>query len=153
MVEWSLLAVAIALLLVIYVRKIQVVKGMAELAAVKSTLGALRTAQVIEHLRQNVKSEKSSTAFIQHNPFELLQRRPANYVGERTRVEVVSGAVPAGSWVFDVTRECVGYVPMGAQWLESPSGELIAWFSVTGWPGPLQLNANEAYVWQGEILN
>ena len=38
-------------LVLVFVRQVQVLQGQAELSAIKTTLGALRTALVIEHLR------------------------------------------------------------------------------------------------------
>jgi hypothetical protein len=151
MVEWSLLAGVIVVLALVFVRQVRVIQGQGELAAVKSTLGALRTALVIDHLQKNAVAGNSSVALTQRNPFELLQRRPVNYVGEMTRVEAV--AAPAGSWVFEPVCACVGYLPIYAQWFDSPSGDAMAWYQLSGAPGPLQLVAKEAYVWQDQLIN
>ena len=70
-VEWSLLAAVIVLLVLLFARQVRVIQGQGELAAVKSTLGALRTALVLDHLRQNVQSGKAPVGFTQRNPFEL----------------------------------------------------------------------------------
>lgn len=151
MVEWLLLALLIVVLLLLFSREARLVQGQAERAAVKATLGALRTALVLDHLQRQVARGKSSVASVQHNPFELLQRRPLNYLGERSAAQAL--AAPAGSWVFDPLCTCVGYVPIYAEWFDSPSGELMAWYQIRGAPGPLQLVAKEAYGWQGERLN
>lgn len=151
MVEWSILAVVILLLLLVFVRQVWVVKGQAELAAVKTTLGALRTAFVLDHLHNEVRSRASPVGLVQHNPFELLQRHPVNYRGEVTAA--AAAAVPAGSWVFDPVCTCVGYLPMHAEWLDSPSGAAMVWYEVSGEPGPLQLTAKEIYTWHGQELN
>ncbi len=151
LVEWLLLALVIVVLLLLFTREVRVVQGQAERAAVKATLGALRTALVLDHLQRQVARGKSSVALTQHNPFKLLQRRPLNYRGERSAAQAL--AAPPGSWVFDPLCTCVGYVPIYAQWFDSPSGELMAWYQITGAPGPLQLVAKEAYGWQGEVLN
>jgi len=147
--EWSLLAGVIVVLGLVFARQVRVLQGQAELVAVKTTLGALRTTLVIDYLQKKVASGNSSAALTQRNPFELLQRRPVNYFGEMTAVE----AVPAGGWVFDPVCICVGYLPIYAQWFDSPSGEAMAWYQVSGEPGPLQLTAKEAYVWQGQVMN
>ena len=47
-VEWSLLAAVIVLLVLLFARQVRVIQGQGELAAVKSTLGALRTALVLD---------------------------------------------------------------------------------------------------------
>ncbi|WP_114971281.1 hypothetical protein [Rhodoferax ferrireducens] len=151
MLEWSLLAAVLVVLVLLFARHVRVIKGQGELAAVRSTLGALRTALVIGHLKKNVVIESSSVASTQRNPFDLLQRHPANYVGEMTPAQAV--AAPAGSWVFDPVCACVGYLPMDPQWFDSPSGGAMAWYQLQGAPGPLQLVAKEAYVWQGLVMN
>ena len=150
-VEWSLLAAVIVLLVLLFARHVRVLQGQAELAAVKSTLGALRTALVIDHLHQNVQSGKAPVGFTQRNPFELLQRRPVNYFGEMSALEAASA--PPGSWVFDTVCVCVGYLPMYPQWFDSPSGDVLAWYQLSGAPGPLQLFAKEAYAWQDQVMN
>lgn len=151
MVEWSLLAGLILVLTLIFVHQMRVLQGQAELSAVKTTLGALRTAFVLDHLHNEVAARTSPVGLAQHNPFELLQRHPVNYRGEMTPAE--AAAAPAGSWVFDPVCTCVGYLPMHAQWFDSPSGDVMAWYRVTGASGPLQLTAKENYVWQGQVLN
>lgn len=151
MVEWSLLAGVIVVLVLVFARQVRVVQGQAELAAVKSTLGALRTAFVIDHLQKNVLTGQAYVALTQRNPFELLQNRHLNYLGEKTAAQ--AGQAPAGSWVFDTVCACVGYLPLHAQWFDSPSGDVMAWYQVSGASGVLQLTAREAYIWQGETMN
>ncbi len=151
MIEWSLAAGLIVALALVFAYKVRVVRGQAELATVRSTLGALRTALVIDHLHTSVSSSNAAVVSAQRNPFELLQRRPINYVGAKSATEAASA--PVGSWVFDPACVCVGYLPRYAEWFDSPSGDLMAWYQVTGAPGPLQLTAKEAYVWQGQAMN
>lgn len=151
MVEWGLLAGVIVVLVLVFARYVRVIQGQGELAAVKSTLGALRTALVIDYLHRNVAAPNSPVSLAQHNPFELLQRKPVNYVGEMTTADAVF--VPSGSWVFDPVCACAGYMPMYAQWFDSPNGDVMAWFRLDGAPGPLQLTAKEAYVWQDQVMN
>jgi hypothetical protein len=154
MAEWSMLVGVIVVLSLVFVRQMRVIQGQGELAAVRSTLGALRSALVIEYLRKNVIAGTSSVALTQRNPFELLQRQPVNYFGVLTPAEVAAGAAaPPGSWVFEPVCGCVGYRPIYDQWFDSPSGADMAWYQLGGAPGPLQLTAKEAYVWQGELMN
>jgi len=151
MIEWSLVTALIAVLALVFMHQVRVLRGQAELSAVKTTLGALRTALVLDHLQKHVMPGNSPVASTQHNPFELLQRYPVNYIGEMTPAE--AEAAPAGIWVFDPVCACVGYLPIYPEWLDSPSGGVIAWYQVSGAPGPLQLTAKEAYVWQGQVMN
>ena len=150
-VEWSLLLLVIGVLVVVFVRQVRVVQGQMELAAIKSTLGTLRTALVIDHLQKHLAVGRSTVAIVQRNPFELIQGPVANYAGEVTSVQ--AGDIVPGSWIFDAECGCVAYRPMFAQWLDSPSGDAIAWFRVKGSIGPFELVAKEAYLWQGDVLN
>jgi hypothetical protein len=123
----------------------------AEVAAVQSTLGALRTAFVIDHLQRQTAQNTQVVVAVQRNPFYLLQSRPGNYWGETSQRDVK--AVPPGNWVFDTECACVGYLPLNATAFDSPSVEGMAWYKVEGTEGPLQLTIKVPYVWQGQLLN
>jgi hypothetical protein len=151
MVEWSIVALVIVLLVLVFSQRMRVLQGQAELAAVRTTLGALRTSLVLEHLRKSAALEDTSAELAQHNPFELLQHYPGNYFGEMSAKQAQT--MPAGGWVFDPDCVCVGYLPIWGEWFDSPSGELMAWYRVRAESGPLQLVAREKYLWQGEVLN
>ena len=151
MVEWSIVALAGLLIVLVFVRQMRVVEGQAELSAIKTTLSALRTSFVIDHLRKEAAHQDVSTALAQHNPFELLQRYPSNYFGEIGPEQAEES--PSGGWVFDPDCVCVGYLPIWGEWFDSPSGDEKVWFRVLGSAGPLQLTAKETYHWQGEVLN
>ena len=148
MLEWSLVAGVIVVLSMVFFRQVQLLQGQAELAAIQATLGALRTTLVIDHLQRSV--DAKAAAATSSNPFELLQRRPPNYLGEMSATKA-RDATP-GNWVFDPECACVGYLPRHGQWLESANAESLAWFRVTGAPGPRQITARERYVWQGQAL-
>ncbi len=151
MVEWGIVLVLMLVFLGAMVRQVRVVQGQGELAAVKSTLGALRTALVIDHLQQAVHVTKPTVAEQQRNPFMLLKEVPANYAGEfgASQIETV---VP-GSWVFDPDCRCVGYLLSQPQWLDNPTYTQALWFQLSSAPGPLQITAIDAYIWQGQALN
>jgi hypothetical protein len=151
MVEWMIVLGVILVLMLVFARQMRVLQGQAELSTVKTTLSALRTAFVIDHLREQVVEKTGSPASPQHNPFELLQRYPTNYIGEMSPQQ--AAASPSGTWVFDPVCVCVGYLPIWGEWLNSPNGDIMVWYRVSGVTGPLQLTAKEAYVWQGQMLN
>ena len=151
LVEWSLVAILIMTLVVVFLHQVRVVQRQAELAAVRTTLGALRTAFVIHHLQLRNAPQNQLVAVEQRNPFELLQHRPASYFGEIRMAG--SAVVPPGSWVFDAECGCVGYMPADATEFDSPSGDAMVWYQVEIASGPFQLTAKEAYVWQGQPMN
>jgi len=153
MLEWMMVALVIMLLVLVFAHKVRQVQGQAERAAVQLMLGALRTTFVIDYADRNVLAWTAPpVAPPQTNPFKLLQRYPANYLGEMNAEQAVVAA-PAGGWVFDPDCVCVGYLPMDTEWLDSPSGDLMAWYRVSVGPGPLQLTAKENYRWQDQALN
>jgi hypothetical protein len=151
MVEWSMLALLVLAVGFWFARQAYVVKGQSELAAVRTTLGALRTAFILEHLRQAVRDPAVSVVPPQRNPFNLVQGRPANYRGVISPAQVMD--VPAGQWFFEAVSECVGYRPFHSEWLDSPNGDSVVWYRVSQAPGPLQLNPLEPYRWQGQPLD
>jgi len=126
-------------------------QAQAEVAAVQSTLGSLRTALVIAHLQKVVRSEQGVVVDMQQNPFKILRAVPTNYAGEVARSDIVG--VVAGSWVFDKECVCIGYVPMSPESLQPKTEPTALWYQVSGAPGPLQITAQESYVWQGQPVN
>jgi hypothetical protein len=151
-IEWLLLTVVLAVLVVIFMRHMRVVQGQSEYAAVRTTLGALRTALVIDFLQQSAQSGAvGSVAKEPRSPFDLLKHSPANYAGIVSARQV--SAVTPGSWVYDPECPCVGYRPLDDEWFDSPSGEVLAWYVMSGAPGPLQLTAKEKYRWQDQMLD
>jgi hypothetical protein len=151
LVEWSLVALLIMALVLVFMHQARAVQRQAELAAVRTTLGALRTAFVMQHLQLASAAPSRAVLVAQRNPFQLLQYRPTNYFGEIRAAD--ASVVPPGDWVFDAVCGCIGYVPADSQDFDSPSGDAMAWYRVDAGPGPLQLTPKEAYVWQGQVMN
>jgi len=150
MVEWCIAGVVVLLLLGAFGLQVRRVLSQGELAAFNATMGALRTAFVTDHLLRATGVQPKAVAFVQRNPFELLERHPPNYLGLVRRQDNM--ALPPGSWVFDDACVCIGYLPMDDQWFDSPSGASMMWFQVSMLPGPLQLTAWEPYVWHGRAV-
>jgi hypothetical protein len=146
--EWCLVGLVIVALVFVFGQQVQMLQGRAELAAVRSTLGALRVAFALDHLKQATTPHQGDRDFAQRNPFLLLARLPANYAGE-VRHDATAARTP-GSWVFDIDCDCAGYTPIDGQWLQSPSGSPMMWFRVSMRPAPFQLDADEAYIWQDQ---
>ena len=69
MVEWTILALVVLLLVLVFARQMRILQGQAELSAIKTTLGALRTAFVLDHLRKQVVDGATTAPPAQHNPF------------------------------------------------------------------------------------
>ena len=151
LVEWSLVAVLIGAMVLAFLHEVRTVQRQAELAAVRSTLGALRTAFVMRHLQAQVAGEAQTVALGQRNPFDLLDRRPVNYRGVIKAKDL--RLLPTGGWVFEPDCICVGYVPLDSAALDSTSGDAVAWYGVDANSLPFQLVPKEVYVWQGQVLD
>jgi len=151
LLEWSLLAILVLFVVMVFLRQTFVVRGQAELAAVKTTVAALRTAMALHQLEMQVAGRKPVVATQQQNPFLLLQRKPLNYVGETDLTPVRD--LPLGSWIFSPACRCVGYLPTDESWLSAPNGTGIIWYRVSAPAEPPQLVAVQSYRWQGQPLD
>ena len=147
MVEWGILAIVILILAGVFGHYAHQVQGQSERASVLSTLGALRTALVLDHIRQTVAPQQRSKVKASGNPFDTLERMPTNYGGMVQDRQV--GAITPGRWVFDPECPCIGYKPMDPEWLESPPGTQVLWYLVTREAGVGQLHPMADYKWQG----
>jgi len=149
--EWLLMAVLVVVLLMVFMKYVRQVQGQSELAAIKTTVGALRTALVIDHLQRQMVTAKGQVSPPTSNPFELVKQTPGNYLGVVSKDQAAS--VPPGSWVFVESCTCVGYLPLDNLWLDSPSSDSMIWFEVTGRPGVLRLVPVEKYRWNNEWVD
>jgi hypothetical protein len=149
--EWSLLVVLILVLMGVFGQQIRAVQGQAERAAIKTTLGALRTALVIDHLQSAAGQKGKTVASPQRNPFLLLDHLPANYAGVLGNPK--ADAAPAGNWVFDAYCNCIGYGPMYPYALETGGDDRVLWFRVSAQAGPLTIAPMHTYRWQGDVID
>jgi len=151
LVEWLLVALVVLVLLFVFERYIRQVQRQSELAAVKTTLGALRTALVLDHLRRQVLPANEQPLQPTLNPFELVAQRPVNYLGMLEPAQ--ADLAPVGSWVYAPICRCIGYRPTNTSWFDSPNSATFLWFEVTGLPGVLQLTPKERYRWDNEFID
>ncbi len=152
--EWGLIALLVIALAAVLARQVREVRGQAELAHIKSTLGALRTALVLAHLETAAASRPGGSqvvAPVQRNPFAALRPPLANYVGLADPQALA--LMPGGRWVFDPDCGCVGYRPAEAALLESPQDAVALWFRVGASTGPTQITALQPYVWMGQFVD
>ena len=149
-VEWGILSLVILALVAVFLRQSRIVQAQAELAAIRTTLAALRVAATLDHIEKSLHSARVSVANLQRNPFGLLQQKPGNYLGE-LRVEQALAA--PSSWFFEPACACVGYVPSDPQWLSSTNGAAVILFRVESNQGLPQLVALDSYRWQGALID
>jgi len=153
LLEWSLVTALVLVLVLVFNRHMRELQGQTERVTVQTTLGALRTAMMLDYLHHTVDAGQASArlSMLQSNPFELLERYPVNYLG-LVSAQKAAAAAP-GQWMFEPDCVCVGYTPLNPQWFESPSGSPMPWYAVRAAEGPMQLIAQEAYRWQGQLLD
>jgi hypothetical protein len=147
LLEWSFLTLLILILLAVFAYYARRVQGQGERAAVISTLGALRTALVIDHLQNFARLRVRDPGQKPKNPFLALEALPYNYAGEMSVLQALEA--PAGSWVYDPQRGCIGYIPRDPSWAETALGAKMMWFQIQQGPGSRSLAALETYQWQG----
>lgn len=143
--------VVILVLMGVFGQQIRFVQAQAEQAAIKTTLGALRTALVIDHLQSAAGQTGQNVASPQRNPFLLLDHLPANYAGVLGNPK--ADAAPAGNWVFDAYCHCIGFRPAYPYALEKEGDDPMLWFRVSAPPGPLAIAPLHTYRWQGEVID
>lgn len=146
MVEWIILSFVVLVITGILGYKLQKIHSQTELAAAQYTVGSLRTAMVLEHLRLKVDQDEEPRL---RNPFELLDPIPSNFVGERAMTE--AHTVPPGHWFFDPFCECIAYRLLYSEWLDEPTGSEIISFRVAlnRKEGLLTLHPLYPIVWLG----
>ncbi len=152
--EWGVVLALAVVLVAVLGYQWREVRAQAELAQIQSTLGALRTALVVAHLKAAVDSarqDNQSAALLPHNPFAMLEQPPPNYAGLADPQRLA--ALPGGSWVYDPGCGCIGYSPLEAAWLEAPKNAGALWFRVGATVGPPQITAQQRYVWMGQAVN
>lgn len=150
LLEWTIVAGVVLSVTLLLIRQAHEVKGQAELANVRTTLAALRTALVIEHLKQSADQSDPVATLAGGNPFALLQNRPMNYAGVMNSRDVEG--LPPGTWMFGPDCVCLAYRPLDDTWFFSPDGSGVAWFQVSAPPRPPLISARVAYRWRMESL-
>lgn len=148
--EWSILLAVVLALIGTYGAQVRSLQAQAEGASINSTLGALRTSLVVEHLRSQVRPDSGKAVSVQRNPFKVLDTLPANYAGEVAMADIYNA--PPGTWVFDAACPCVGYRPLHPQSLQPARTPAVLWFRVSAPPAALQLTPLEVYEWQGNAI-
>ena len=148
--EWGLLVVVILLLSGYFFREFRLVQAQGEMAAVKSTLGSLRTALLLDFLQREAK-HTSADVPMQRNPFLLLDHLPGNYAGVLDSGK--GRVIQPGTWIFDSYCACIGYEPLNTQGLNTPEYAPALWFRISVPPGPLQINPMQKYQWAGQSVD
>jgi hypothetical protein len=149
-VEWSIVALLLVTLVLVFGRQMQTVQAQGERLAVRFTLKILREALRLEQiLKRAPPTAVSGTP--NRNPFALLASLPANFSGEVSSSK--ADTVVPGNWVFDPECGCVGYRLLYPQWLQPEQFADVIWFRVSQSPGEVRMVAQAPYIWLGQPLN
>lgn len=148
--EWSLILVVVLIITGYFFREFRSVQAQGELAAVKTTLGSLRTSLLFDFLKRQAERTDASVP-VQRNPFLLLDHLPGNYAGALASAK--GKAMQPGTWVFDEYCNCIGYEPLYPYGLNTPEDAHAIWFRISPPPGPLQINPMQNYQWAGQPVD
>ena len=147
--ERSLVGLLIAVIVWALLDKARDVRSAAELSAFRQSLGALRVALVLDRLHSSI-TPSPATDDTWRDPFLLLSRQPANYMGDLALGVAQAGAVTPGAWFFDQRCPCLGYRPRDERRFLAPSGGALMVFHLSS---PSVLVPREPYVWRGEVID
>jgi hypothetical protein len=148
--EWTLMLIVILAVMGYFFREFRMVQAQGELAAVKTTLGSLRTSLLFDFLKRQ--AERTDAAVpMQRNPFLLLDHLPGNYSGALASAK--GQVMQPGSWVFDSYCNCIGYEPQYPYGMSTPEDARAIWFRISPPPGPLQINPMQNYQWAGQLVD
>lgn len=107
--EFAVSMVILLVLTAVMLSRVAIYQAEAEQVEVEQLIGTLRVAL---RMRAENPMEKPSRAELRqladNNPFDLLERKPANYFGEYYSAETEK--IPAGNWVFDRRDKCLIYL-------------------------------------------
>lgn len=148
-VEWGVLFAVLVTLLVAFLQKSLEVQAQAEVAAVRTTLAALRTAITLQYIQ----SKAQPGDFVvrsQRNPFTLLQQVPATYQGE---LGVAQAGVGSPGWYFDPECICILYATSEGWFLSGDQAGAVLVFRVVSSDGPAQLIGRELQLLRGQRVD
>jgi hypothetical protein len=146
LVEWAVLAAVLLALCAVAWREGQQLQAQAELVTFRATVRALKQALLLRQLQ----AARAAVPGAVGNPFELLDVKPANYVGALGLGDAL--AHKPGIWVYDAVCGCAAYLPRQAQWLASASGSAFVVLQVDGQGSQARLLPREAYFWGGQPM-
>jgi general secretion pathway protein G len=122
LLELAVVAVIVAVLAGILLKRALYYQEQAERTSVEQTLGILRSAlhlQMADRLLHPSRRPMSQLAG--DNPMNWLAERPPNYVGEYAAP--TPGRIAHGSWYFDTKDRTLVYLPTYDEHLQTAPGE------------------------------
>jgi len=103
----------------------------------EQTVGALRSALMLQIAERLPKGRQSLTELIDANPMAWLQRKPEKYLGDR--FGPAPGEIPAGCWYFDLRDKTLVYVVAGRNFVANAAGKREVRYQVRSFRGKAQV--------------
>lgn len=109
MFEFAVVASVFAVLVGVLLMRLSFYQEQAERVAVEQVASTLRTALALREIEVRQKHERGALGRLtEENPFDWLDRRPENYLGEYYGPELEK--MPRGNWLFDRRDKCLIYL-------------------------------------------
>ena len=107
--ELAVVAALFAILVTVFLSRVSDYQQKAQQVAMAQTLGALRTSLRVQVLQLYLAGQRARLpALARQNPFDWLQDKPVNYLGEFDAPAL--DKLPAGNWLYDKKEQKVIYL-------------------------------------------
>lgn len=107
--ELAVVATLFAILVTVFLSRASDYQHKAQQVAMAQTLGALRTSLRVQALQLYLAGQRAQLpALARQNPFDWLQEKPVNYLGEYDAPEL--DKLPAGNWLYDKKEQKIIYL-------------------------------------------
>ncbi|PMQ09187.1 type II secretion system protein [Janthinobacterium sp. AD80] len=107
--ELAVVAAVFAILVTVFLSRVSDYQQKAQQVAMAQTLGALRTSLRVQALQLYLAGRRTQLpALARQNPFDWLEEKPANYLGEFDAPAL--DRLPAGNWLYDRKEQKVIYL-------------------------------------------
>ena len=107
--ELAVVATLFAILVTVFLSRVSDYQQKAQQVAMAQTLGALRTSLRVQVLQLYLAGQRARLpALARQNPFDWLQDKPVNYLGEFDAPAL--DKLPAGNWLYDKKEQKVIYL-------------------------------------------
>ena len=107
--ELAVVAAVFAILVTVFLSRVSDYQQKAQQVAMAQTLGALRTSLRVQVLQLYLAGQRARLpALARQNPFDWLQDKPVNYLGEFDAPAL--DKLPAGNWLYDKKEQKVIYL-------------------------------------------
>ena len=127
--ELAVVASVFAILMAVFLNRVRDYQQQAQQVAVAQMLGVLRTSLRVQVLHLYLADRRDKLpALAGQNPFDWLEDKPANYLGEFAQPDLAK--LPAGNWLYDKKEQKIIYLFSNGNIFPSAGGDAVK-FKVT----------------------